>query len=560
MLHFSHSLLRLTITRAAFTLACATLLLCLGADRVAARKPNKALSRVVPVSVEVILSDNLVAPDESITVTAIARDREGEAVNDPTLEYDIRIVQRGLVTGNFPVVEGNIIRFPKVSKRLLNPNPETDPNGEYVDADPTDPNYGIETGGAYVVTAKLRRTFLSGRAAVFVLPTGTARITVRTKRYGDQLLAALNEMTTALGASDPQAIESARARLQAIAADPDNSYDVLKVNQVVSPPNGFLVTPAQLIGAGFQPATDDSPYSNILDTLRNQVSQSRLRIDQINPAQITQADIDSLQSALATYTDASRTLATLRPSTLGVIQHSEKLNLVVSSEITRLFDTITRKALAIAANVPAPGSASERLAPDDIGDFFFTTFAILTDITGFARGNIIELSITAGNSIANVIGAGLINRRSTGGLVLEWVQASASGAYTCPMYPNTFIGGQGFSTRPEKMLVLLIGCVDSQLLRNLMGFGPVEDIAAAIRLIGSIRSVVASLGRDQGITADATPDYVITDYLYEYQIYFNNGWPRVNQGRLPCVGTIILFNYETGRFAATNSNFLPHCG
>jgi hypothetical protein len=555
MLHFSHPL-RLTVARAAFTCACAALLLLLSAGPVAAQKQQKPLARSIPVSVEVLLSDNLVAPDESITVTAIARDREGEAINDPTLEYDIRIVQRGIVTGNPPMVEGNIIHFPKVSKRLVNPNPAIDPNGEYVDADPTDPNYGIETGGAYVITAKLRRSFISGRAIVFVLPTGTAKITVRTKRYGDQLVAALSAMTQALGAADPQAIESARAQLQAIAADSDNSYDVLKVNQVVSPPNGFLVTPAQLIGAGFQATADDGPYSTILDTLQNQISQVRLCINQINPAQITQADIDALQSALDTYRTTSQTLATLHPSTLGVIQHSEKLNRVVSSEITKLLDTITQKAIDIAANIPALSKTTRRQKPTDIVGFFFTTFGMLTNASGFATGNIIELSITAGNSI----GARLINRRSNGELVLEWVQASSSGTYTCPLYQNTFVGGQGFSTEPGNMLVVLMGCVDSQLIRNLMTFNPRADIAAAIRLIGSIRSIAASLGRDQGITADAIPDYVITDYLFECQIYFNNGWPRVNQGRLPCVGTIILFNLETGSFAATNSIFLPHCG
>jgi hypothetical protein len=45
----------------------------------------------------------------------------------------------------------------------------------------------------------------------------------------------------------------------------------------------------------------------------------------------------------------------------------------------------------------------------------------------------------------------------------------------------------------------------------------------------------------------------------ESEVVCINGWPRVNLGRTPCAGTIILFNLSTGSFWSENSNFLPDC-
>jgi len=42
----------------------------------------------------------------------------------------------------------------------------------------------------------------------------------------------------------------------------------------------------------------------------------------------------------------------------------------------------------------------------------------------------------------------------------------------------------------------------------------------------------------------------------ELDLVFTNGWPRVNQGDLPCVGLIFVANLEDGGFAATNADFL----
>lgn len=519
-----------------------------------------------PASVQVLLSDNLVAPDGTTIVTPIARDKGGAVINDPLFEYLIRIDAIGPVAGNPPVIEGRSIRFPKVIKHLLNPNPQVDPNGEFADADPTDPNYGKETGGIYKITATLigRGAILAGRrlsgtADVIVLPTGTAKITVRTKQYGDQLAAALGALDNALITGNPQQIETAKRQLQAVAADPNNSFAVLGVNQVTAPPNGFPVSPSQLIQAGFQPGVDDAPFATTLDALQSQTIQARNRVEQINPVNVTEADADALQAIANGSLTIFNQLAALNPSTLGTAYQSDKLNTIISSDMTKLFDTVTRKVVAIAANMPTSMKAGKTgNIVSTFGSLVGGIFRTILNYGGDAK-RILEV-VT--NYHVHVQNANIVNSQMPGCLGLEWVQASSSVSFVCPHYANTFVAGTGFSLNPAKTKVLLLGCVNNVTVSSLSTLRPCggRDMAAGIRLSYTIIYTAGFFwGLEGGLTSVETADRVVTDYLWDYQVIFDNGWQRVVQDIYPCTGTIIVFNLETGSYAATNRNFLHFC-
>jgi hypothetical protein len=67
------------------------------------------------------------------------------------------------------------------------------------------------------------------------------------------------------------------------------------------------------------------------------------------------------------------------------------------------------------------------------------------------------------------------------------------------------------------------------------------------------------MGSLDSIAALATPDLLREGLFGGSQMVFRNGWPRVNQGRLPCTGVVVTFNLETGAYHAVNSNILPSC-
>ena len=156
---------------------------------------------------------------------------------------------------------------------------------------------------------------------------------------------------------------------------------------------------------------------------------------------------------------------------------------------------------------------------------------------------------------------GIVNSQMPGCLGLEWVQASSSVSFVCPHYANTFVAGSGFSINPAKTKVLLLGCVDHVTLNSLITLRPCggRDMAAGIRLSNALSFIARNSWITQGVISVETANRVITDYLWDYQVIFDNGWQRVNQVGYPCTGTVIVFNLETGSYAATNRSFLYSC-
>jgi hypothetical protein len=64
------------------------------------------------------------------------------------------------------------------------------------------------------------------------------------------------------------------------------------------------------------------------------------------------------------------------------------------------------------------------------------------------------------------------------------------------------------------------------------------------------------------MAAVVTPDFIGDDDfgIGNDMMYFAAGFPRVNQGRLPCVGAAIVMNTSVGGLGAINFNVLGSCG
>jgi hypothetical protein len=203
------------------------------------------------------------------------------------------------------------------------------------------------------------------------------------------------------------------------------------------------------------------------------------------------------------------------------------------------------------------------IAPQFI-DFFFTTFSILTDLEGKALNNIITLSISLANDIINMELAGLVNRNAPPGMVVDGVVGSASLSFVCNNYPNSFIEGTGFDPDPANDPTLVIGCVNSAALANLITLKPPKDFAAGIRLFGKVKSLVQGLPNALNIFAVDTPTEFDPGAGFVFScgddvILFANGFDKVNQSPIPCVGVIWPFNLTDGSFGALNVDLLGNC-
>lgn len=540
-------------------------------------------------SMSMTLSDAFVAPDGSVTVAPVVKDGNGVVQSNAGLQFNVSVSVAGPVTGNAPVINGLTVSFPKLVKRLISPNPTIDPNGLYADTDPTDPNYGKETGGRYHVNVSLVGSSLTASQDVTVLPAGTAGVTYTAGQYAGQMG---NAMALALQASqsgDPNQMSQAKAAFTAVNGNSDFSYTVLNATNASAPPDGYLVTPDILQARGFAPGSQDVQYAAALADLVAKIRMVKTQIAAINVASPDPNAIAALQSGAAAYKQSLQTLHALQASTLGASQQQAAINQQLATEIPQLMDaikamggsmlgipvaapaTVSAKRVAIASSEWFASLAAEQSvsvsamyagAKPVQYSFFSTMFGILTDLSGTARGNIIELVITLTNSLINITAANVINQNNPGSLSLDYCLASSSLAYVCPNYMPTRIGGSGFGRDASAMKVALVGCVGGDLLRNLMTLRYPTNLAAGIRLINKVISISNSLQQQGGVGAVVVPDYIADDDmgLSNDMLYFSKGWPRVNQGRLPCVGIVIVMNTRTGGLVAVNLDFLGQCG
>ena len=588
-------------------------------DRTVAFNPASLLWTVTggtagTVTLDIALSDPFVAPSGSVGITPTLRDGNGTVISNAGFQFTVAVAPVGTVTGNAPVVAGLNVSFPKIVKALLNSNPAIDPTGDFADTNPSDPNFGKETGGVYRITVGVVGLSVSSSANVTVLPTGSAQITYTASQYAVQLGSALAIATKASQTGDSALLAQASAALTAIDANRDFTTTVLSVNSALAPPDGGGITPALLAGAGFVGSAQDPAFAAALANVVAKIRAARLQVDATNTSALTQASVDALQAAVNSYKGALQALQGLRTSTLGAYQQQDLINQALGNELPALLDSIKLKTgqllgvtthasigntphLAYAPRAGGPSLALSELdvsllpALDlgpgrafDLGEigaapmlpeamyagtqrtqffgFFSTMFGILTDLSGAARGNIIELTITLANSILNIELNNYINRAGGTNFGIDYCLASSSFEFVCPNYIPTRLGGFGFGRDASAMRVALIGCVNANQLRNILTLSVPSNIAAGIRLANKIVSITNSLNQEGGVAAVVTPDDIRDDEfgLSTDMMFFGSGFPRVNQGRLPCVGIVIVMNVKAGGLASVNLNFLGQCG
>lgn len=539
---------------------------------------------VGPSSMEISLSEPIVAPDGSVSVTPVVRDANGVVLDNGPFQFSVTVAPVGTAIGREPVVDGLNVSFPRLAKRLLNQDVAIDPEGLYADGDPTDPNYGKESGGRYRVTVSLAGSSITASREVLLLPSGSAATTVQASRYAGGLNDVLGAAARAAEAGNTSGLAEARAALQALSAQHDNSAAVLSATQVLAPPNGGLLTPAFLSGRGFTAGPQDASFVTALATVRTRITAARTQVEALNVNAMTQDSLNTMQAAAAAYRQALADLQALRLSTLGAAQQQAALNQLIGTELPQLLDAVKRKSgelLAVVstssvsgrpawlASTHAPSKPLQKgprafyqgTQPVQVYSFAAFAFSIFTDLSGTARANIIELTVTLVNSLVNIMAADAINASGGGGVSIDMCLASSSVAYVCPNYRPSVVTGSGFGRDASAVRVTLVGCVGGDLIRNLMTLRQPRDIAAGIRLINKVISIGNSLQQEGGVGAVLRPDFIDEDELFGGdRLYFANGWPRVNQGRLPCVGIVIVTNTGNGGVSALNLNFLGQCG
>jgi hypothetical protein len=526
-----------------------------------------------PASVQITVSAQIVAPNGNITVTPVALDGNGNVIS-PSPDFTINITAVGATTGNAPVVDGDTITFPKLNKRLLNQNTTLDPNGLFADTDPTDPNYGKQTGGVYQVTASIASPVLvSAPVQVVVIPSSSATITAETYSYASQLNGALSQIVSAYGNTGHSGITAAKTALQNVISNVNFSAAVLQANQVLAPPDGQLITPGML--TGFSSSPDDPAYTTTLATVISAVQNATAQVNALNTSSPTMAQVTAIQTATATYAAALAQLNALNPSAIELATVNAPFNELYSSDIPTLLDAIKNQVNAMAA--PFSGELRKRnaspiflaralarmhLAPQ-LFDIFALGFGAYADLGGQAMNNIVRLGISLANDLINMQLAGIINSSTPPGMSIDDIFTSDFSIISA-CFPGTEVDGFGFDPNPANDLTIVVGAVDSGVLADLITLSPPKGIGQSIALTNTIISDSQTISKTFDIVTLQTPDqFVFMGGILadgSDALIFNNGWPQVNQSALPAVGLVIVTNINAGTFAATNVSLIPGGG
>ncbi len=522
----------------------------------------------VPYSVLPNLNYSAIAPGDSIVANPQVVDAAGNVIAG-TAGFTMTVTPKpGLMTGNAPIVSGLTATFPALQKRLINQNPDLDPTGKYADGDPTDPNYGKETGGIYTVEVKLNGTAVKGAVDVVVLPSGTAEISLRVLHEATELDSILEAAGLAAASGNPTAISSSKGALAAITAKVEYNPKVLSANNVMFPPNGFLPTYPQMAGR-FAPMPDDASFGRSIISIISQVRLIRARIDAITGTTLSQADIDALTAGSTTYKSMIDQFGALKPGPLGVTMAGGQLDALLSTELPMLLDSMTRKSTELLTAVaaaspgftpksPAMSVASNASDYELLRDFVKKAVAIFRNMNQYAKENIVELVASLANDLLNIAISNLINSVAPGDVVIDYVMSGSDFSFACPDYPNTYVEGEGFNDDVKMNKVAVIGCINSEALRDLLSLKRPKDPKSAQKLFDDIKKIAEALGIDK-IVADPEPDLMREGLFGGNQLVFYPGWPRVNQGRLPCVGIVIVYNKGEGSFHSVNMNMLASC-
>ncbi|HEY1238986.1 MAG TPA: hypothetical protein VGF16_00455, partial [Bryobacteraceae bacterium] len=398
----------------------------------------------VPFTVRPNLNYLAIAPGESITASPQVLDAAGNVVSVPA-NFTMTVTPKpGLTMGNAPVVNGLTASFPKLNKRLINQDVTIDPAGEYADGDPTDPNYGKETGGVYTVEVTLNGTGVKGTVDLAVLPSGTAKITLGALRSATELESALAAALQAVTSRDSMAISTAKGAFAAIAQNLDYSPKILGSNNVLVPVNGFPVSYTS-VAARFATTPDDAQFGRSIEAISAYARLVRARIESITAVTISQADLDALTAAAATYKSMVDQLGALKPGPVGVTLAADQVNTLLAEELPLLLDCITRKSAELLASLPTNssnlkyGATINAATGDTVWTFFSNLFSLITGFDSTLKANILELAVSLANDLANIGIAHVINTIGTGDLSVDFIAAGGQFSFVCPHWQNTYV-------------------------------------------------------------------------------------------------------------------------
>jgi hypothetical protein len=361
------------------------------------------------------------------------------------------------------------------------------------------------------------------------------------------------------------AVNKLDAGLAKIAPDPS-------LNDVLRKVPGGYPDAGKLQAAGIMPSPDDAQLPGKLTALQSALSALKSAADGFDPANVTQADLDTMKARTAAVQSAVNDLTALSPSTHGLLATRAQVATLMRDHVTPATVSVGTFGSAL-AKASAPDVFAKAPDPQEVkGGGQTPYFGFLSLAIGMFGDSYLQIKLVKewygpyieelDKSINNLIALDLIDYffpPNPDGPVIDLMAASASVGFATPGY-DTWIYGSGFNEDPEFNLVIVIGDQWQTILDQLFGACGVEDADTVPEKVEAIVDCIqevqeAAQGIIDGII---TPDEVVDPgFIWTQDVHIGE-FPEACSGSLPLAIGVIPINLAVGRGPAFTTNCISN--
>jgi len=365
-------------------------------------------------------------------------------------------------------------------------------------------------------------------------------------------LTAVRRLIDSDGREDSEAVEAFESLNAAVteleARPPSSEVDVIRDFP------GEIPTREE-IESVFPPSDDDDAYASALSAVKTLLQESRGEIEGLNPEEVTQAQIDSMEADSQALLNHIETLGSLSPAPGIVMEKRQEIAELLLDEAAGVNLALSRYVSDIVT--VEDGVLFPKFGFISLSMGMFNQSNIRIKLINKVYGKHLKALDAAFNTLA--IG-GLVDKiwpPDEGGPEITMIQGSASMSYICGDYPTT-IYGYRFNEVPSKNSFIIIGnnltsTVES--LWNLINADEDETIWDLYEKLQDFIDEVEGLGGNIQYGLEFHPDALGPGE----DGVFIGPFPDLNNTSLPQPVHIIPMNKDVGRGPSYQSNLLGNC-
>jgi len=335
-----------------------------------------------------------------------------------------------------------------------------------------------------------------------------------------------------------------------------------------------LPTAQEVIDAGFPLVTDDSTLENKIDETITKMDSLLVRINNIDPTNITKEDVDAMAQSILELTGCLNIIKNLNPSPAGMIKVRDRVDILLGNKVPQVMVAMgqvvsqaTLHEVPQTAGVFFPGDmkiipavyvVQERIPirPVFLGLLSFTIgcFEKMSSqvyLINHIYGDIIKKLETNMNTL---IVAGLIDKLidpTAESPTIDMIWGSASASFICPNYHNTEIWGSNFSWTSDNNIFFVFSWSLVNQAAEL--FKDTDNKVELAKKIKKLHETFASTILKPSWVGDNWP-------LSDMFAVIREGFPDLNDSLVPMSIAVFPINLETGKWGASfKGSLLDHC-